>query len=70
MIEIPLNKFNDEALPHYQKLFETHKSTIQKVTASMHILTGKCLLLFTFSVHINERHRPTKTRGKRKEENS
>lgn len=31
LIEIPLNKFRDEAVPHHQRVFETHKNTIQKV---------------------------------------
>ncbi|XP_017774784.1 PREDICTED: syntaxin-17 [Nicrophorus vespilloides] len=31
VIEIPLNKFNEEAVPHHQYLFEEHQKTIQKL---------------------------------------
>lgn len=31
IVEIPLIKFYDEALPYHQKLYETHKAAVLKV---------------------------------------
>ncbi|RZC36283.1 syntaxin-17 [Asbolus verrucosus] len=30
LIEVPLNKFNEEVIPHHQKIFEQHKTLILK----------------------------------------
>ncbi|KAF2899762.1 hypothetical protein ILUMI_06425 [Ignelater luminosus] len=37
LIEIPLNKFRDEAVPHHQRVFETHKNNIHKHISSNNV---------------------------------
>lgn len=31
VVEIPLNKFSEEVIPHHQKMFEQYKISVQKV---------------------------------------
>lgn len=31
VVEIPLNKFSEEVIPHHQKMYEEYKVSMQKV---------------------------------------
>lgn len=35
VVEIPLNKFTEEVIPHHQKMYDQYKVAVQKVTFSL-----------------------------------
>lgn len=63
LIEIPLNKFNDEAIPHHKKLYESHKATVHKVK-NRSFKANKIIFFFHFyfvpEVNSNKKHPATK----------
>lgn len=34
VVEIPLNKFSEEVIPHHQKMYDLYKVSVQKVILS------------------------------------
>lgn len=37
-LEVPLNKFTEEVIPHHQKVYEQYKTTIQKVSNQLALI--------------------------------
>lgn len=65
LVEIPLNKFFEEVIPHHQKLLDEHKAIVLKVNLKSIILRDNMHRVFLAGN--GERCRTTDERNKRQE---